>query len=560
MAVSKITIVSREMKEKMARTVKEKRKVSQAASQFGMVATASPTATDAGVTILARGGNAVDAAVAAAFCLGVTEPQASGIGGQSMALLYFAEEGRTVALDGSSRAPLGFSPRNIPKKPLIKGLKASTLPSTPAVLGYLLDTYGTMSLSEVLEPAVSAATYGFPISALQHRFIKRESKELLKDPICAARFFNEGRPLGARDTLRQPELGACLLQMAKEGWEDFYRGGISDKIIEDMEDRGGLLSRIDLNRIPLPVERPVLRGKYRGYRIRTFPPPGSGRALIAIMNILENFDPKELSPDSPDGAIILALSFWRALRDRDRTPSDPDIFPQLKKKPMLRERYAQRVAQQIRMVSDREKPGQAEAVENPGETTHLSVVDGRGNAVAITQSIELIFGSKRAAKDLGFFYNNYMSTFNYKDMVHPHYLLPGAAPWSSVAPTMVFRGKKPILVLGSPGSERITTAIALVISRMIDGKESLEGAVAGPRLHTTREGHVHIELSRFAPEVREALEGSNLMVVKKGSYSFYLGAVQAVQYPNRPGSPYVGIADPRRDGTARGPDGIFTGE
>lgn len=541
------------------RTEKVKRKVRMGTSALGMVSTASPAATNAGVRILEKGGNAVDAAVAAAFCLGVTEPQASGIGGQSMALLYFAETERTVALDGSSRAPLGFSPRNIPKKPLIKGLKASTLPSTPAVLGYLLDTYGTMSLSEVLEPAVTAALEGFPISALQHRFIRREAKELLKDPICSARFFNEGRPLGARDTLRQPELGACLSRMAKEGWEDFYRGAIAEKIIEDMEEREGLLSRIDLNRIPVPVERPVLRGKYRGYRIRTFPPPGSGRALIAIMNILENFEPRELKPDTADGAIILALSFWRALRDRDRTPSDPDIFHQLKRKPMLKERYAQRVAQQIRMVSDHEKPRQSDAAKNPGETTHLSVADSRGNAVAITQSIELIFGSKRTARDLGFFYNNYMSTFNYRDMIHPHYLLPGASPWSSVAPTMVFKKRSPFLVLGSPGSERITTAIALVISRMIDGKETLEGAVAGPRLHTTREGHVHIELPRFGPEVGEALAGSNLRIVKKSSYSFYLGSVQAVQYPTRPGNPFVGVADPRRDGTAKGPDNIKAG-
>jgi gamma-glutamyltranspeptidase/glutathione hydrolase len=277
------------------------------------------------------------------------------------------------------------------------------------------------------------------------------------------------------------------------------------------------------------------------------------------MNILENFEPKELNPDSPDGAVILALSFWRALRDRDRTPSDPDLFPQLKKKPMLRERYAQRVAQQIRMVSNRNRTQPDGAAKNQGETTHLSVVDGRGNAVAITQSIELIFGSKRTARDLGFFYNNYMSTFNYRDMIHPHYLLPGASPASSVAPTMILKKNAPFLVLGSPGSERITTAIALVISRMIDGKESLEGAVWGPRLHTTREGHVHIELSRFAPEVREALAGSNLMVVKKGSYSFYLGAVQAVQYPARQGNPYKGVADPRRNGTAKGPDRIQTG-
>ncbi len=535
---------------------RERRTVSQAASPFGMVATGSPAATKAGVAILKRGGNAVDAAVAAAFCLGVTEPQASGLGGQSMGIIHLAEEGKTIAIDGSSRAPLGFSPTHIPKKPLVRGLSASTLPSTPAVLCYLLENYGSMSLSEVLEPAIEEARNGFPISSLQHRLILRESKELLKDPLCAQRFFKDGRALHARERLFQPELAACLEKLAINGWEDFYRGEIAEKIIRDMEARGGLLSRVDLNRIPVPQERPALKGRYRKFRLRTFPPPGSGRALVAILNILENFAPDELSPDSPAGATVLALSFWRALSDRDRMPFDPDIFFQAKEKPMLGEKYARKIAGQIRIVTP---GGSAGAPGGEGETTHLSVVDATGNAVAITQSIEFIFGSKRTAKDLGFFYNNYMSTFNYKDMVHPHYLLPGAAPWSSVAPTLVFRGKKPFLVLGSPGSERITTTIAQVISRMVDGGESLAEAVGGARLHATRDGRVHIEYSRFSPATREALKLAGLKVRKRSSYSFYLGSVQAVRYPSRPGEPFQGVADPRRDGRAMGPDSIVSG-
>lgn len=540
----------------MARPEKEKRKVSNDTSPFGMVATGSPAATEAGVSILKKGGNAVDAAVSAAFCLGVTEPQASGLGGQSMAILHLADVGKTIAIDGSSRAPLGISPTNIPKKPLLLGLSASTLPSTPAVLGYLLDTYGTMSLPEVLEPAIERARNGFPISSLQHRLIVREAKRLQSDPICAQRFFKNGRALTARERLLQPELAACLEKMAKEGWEDFYRGEIAEKIIHDMQDRGGLLSRVDLNRIPVPLERPVLRGRYRKFRIRTFPPPGSGRALVAILNILENFSPDEISPDTPAGATILALSFWRALRDRDRMPFDPDIFFQAKEKPMLGEKYARKIAGQIRIVTP--STG-GEAKEGGGETTHLSVTDASGNAVSITQSIELIFGSKRIARDLGFFYNNYMSTFNYRDMIHPHYLIPGAPPWSSVAPTMVFRGKKPFLVLGSPGSERITTTIAQVISRMVDGGESLAEAVGGPRLHATRDGRVHIESPRFSPATGEALRMAGLKVRKRSAYSFYLGSVQAVRYPARPREPYQGVADPRRDGKAMGPNSIPSG-
>jgi len=537
----------------MKKTFTEK-KASIAQSPYGMVSTASGIATDAGVKILEKGGNAVDAAVAAAFCLGVTEPHASGIGGQSMVLLHLADSGSTIALDGSSRAPFAVSPMHVPKKPLTIGLQASTVPSTPAVLGYLLEHYGKLTLQEVLEPSIAAARDGFKITALQHRLIKLEAEELRKDPLAANVFLKDGRPLHAGEILCQEELASCLKRMADEGWQDFYHGEIGRKILDDMQSRGGQITEADLSQIPVPIERPFLETSYRDYTARIYPPPGAGRALGQILNILGNFHPEELQPGSPVAAVIMALATHSALQSRERWPIDPAIYKQLRKRRMLHKDYAKEIARRIRMVLPPEGTKRFDLPETSGETTHLSVADHQGNAVGITQSIELVFGCKRTARGLGFFYNNYMSTFNYKDMTHPYYLLPGAFPWSSVAPTLIFKGRRPLFLLGSPGSERIAPTLAQVITGLIDAKQSLGDAVNNPRLHCTHKGTVHIEADRFHPDVLDALAQAGLQVKKRAAYSFYLGCVQAVQLPEKKNNPFIGVADPRRDGRAGAPE------
>ncbi|KPJ60968.1 MAG: gamma-glutamyltransferase [Latescibacteria bacterium DG_63] len=530
-----------------------KRKPSVATSSLGMVSTASSVATDAGVRMLKAGGNAVDAAVAAALCLGVSEPQASGLGGQTMALLYLDDGQRAIAVDGSSRAPFGVDPTKIPKKPITVGLAASTVPSTPATLGYLLETYGKLSLDQVLEPAIEAAKDGVRVTHLMHDLIKRESDHLSRDSLASRRFFRDGRPLAAGSLLIQPELARCLETLARQGWRDFYHGGIASGIISDMEKRGGLLCLVDLAQVPVPLERPVLQGRYRRLHLATFPPPGAGRALVEILNILETFEPEEIRLDSPDANVILAHVFMNALRDRDKRPVDPDIYTQSRRKRMVDKRYAERIAERIRKVTGILPPDPT-APPVAGETTHLSVADADGNVVGITQSIEFVFGSKRANPAFGFFYNNYMATFHYKDMTHPYYLLPGASPWSSVAPTLLFRKRKPWLTLGSPGSERIASALAQVITRVVDAGMPLDEAIGAPRLHASQAGTILIEKKRFHPAILDALERVGFELTKRGAYSFYLGCVQAIQLPLTRREMFVGVADPRRDGSAKGPE------
>ncbi len=540
--------------------VSGQRKISTDKSSYGMVSTASGKATEAGVAILEAGGNAVDAAVAAALCLGVSEPQASGIGGQSMGLVYLREEDRVFAVDGSSRAPFHIQPTRLGSRPMKLGLKSSTVPSTPSMLGVLHERYGRLPLKEVMLPAIRTALDGFRLSSLQSRLLKDHADALRGDSLIETRYFREGHPAEAGTIIRQPELADTLETMAHSGWQAFYTGDIGRQITRDMQSRGGLITEMDLAQIPMPIERDPLGGSYRGLRVYTFPPPGAGRVLIQLLNILEEFPPELLNPEEPAGALIYALAFRFALNDRKKMPVHPDYYSEAANQMMTEKGYGQELAKRIERIGTYVMGEGFTAPPTSGETTHLSVMDRQGNAVGITQSVELVFGSKAMADQLGFFYNNYMSAFEYEDMTHPYFLLPGGKPWSSVAPTLLFQNGDPLLLLGSPGSERISTSLAQVITRVVDHHLSLEEAIAAPRFHASGNGTLLIELKRFSSDVIDVLEQSRFVVKKRGAYSFYLGCVQGVQAPAPGETQYIGVADPRRDGRAKGPKTIMKEE
>ena len=507
-----------------------------AASRGGMVATAHFKATDAAASVLKDGGNAVDAAVTAAFALGVCEPAASGLGGQTMALLYLKEEKKTIALDGSSRAPHRVPPGELEKKELLRGHRATTVPSTPAVLDYLLRTYGTLTLSRVLEPSIELAEKGFRITELMHALSQREVKHLRAG--SAAPLFlknNKSYPFGG--VFRQPVLAATLKRLAEKCVEDFSQGEIARDIHDDMVANDGFIRDDDLAQIPWPIERRPLTCRFNGLRVHTFGEPGAGRALVEMLNVVDKFPANKRNPDTPGGALLLSEIIRRANIDRQDRPIDPHFYPQVQTKHMLTDEYASLVKKQIRA-----------RIKTHGDTTHLSVMDGQGNVVALTQSIERVFGSFEASPKLGFLYNNYMSAFEYKDITHPNYLRPAAAPWASVAPTIVFRGSRPWLAIGSPGSERITSAIMQVLIRL--QYQSPYDAVAAPRLHCSVGGRVSIEASRMRDDIPRLLEKRGFNVDLRDPYSFYLGSVQLVVSEK---GEFIGVADPRRDGSAAGP-------
>ena len=514
------------------------------ASPRGMVAAQHYLATQAGVEMLELGGNAIDAAVASAFALGVCEPAASGIGGQTMMLIHLAEEGRTIALDGSSKAPHRATLDAVETKASrLRGHRATTVPSTPATLGYALEKYGTLKLSQVMAPAIRLAKGGCPVSALQEALTRRELKNLRAG--TAAPFFLKGgkRPYRAGEIFKQPVLATTLSRLARYGIKVFYQGSVAKKIHRDMQAHDGLLHLDDLAQVPWPIERRPISCKFRGHRVLTFPPPGAGRTLVEMLHILENFPEKLWSSETPKGAILLAECIRQAFIDRQDRPHDPHHYHQVDHKKMLSPVYARKLAEQIRKrMRKPRKPG-------GGETTHLSVMDRQGNAVALTQSIERVYGSFAASPELGFLYNNYMSCFETDDMTHPYYLHPTAEPWASVAPTIVFRGRRPWLTIGSPGSDRITPSIAQVLLRLHAGQSPFD-AVDAPRLHCTLKGEVSLEAARMRDDIPAALLKHGFTVNERDPYSFYLGCVQMVL---RERGLFTGVADPRRDGSAAGP-------
>ncbi|GAB4353514.1 MAG: gamma-glutamyltransferase [Gammaproteobacteria bacterium] len=509
-------------------------------SKQGMVATQHYHATEAGAAMLAKGGNAVDAAVAAAFALGVVEPAASGLGGQTMMLLHLAEGGRKFCLDGGSRAPHRTPPGGLERSEQLRGHRACTVPSTPAVLAWALKHYGTKSLAEVMEPAIVLAEEGYRVSPLQHYITRREAKHLRNHP--AGEFFLKGGaspwPIGSR--FRQPVLAETLRRLANAGIEDFYQGSIAREIHEDMVANDGLIRDDDLAQIPWPVERRPLATHFGNNRIFTFGPPGAGRTLIEALNLLHQFPEAGRDPDTPDGALLLAHVIRKANLDRSDRPDDPTLFAQELElgEDITDIEYAKRVARRLRR-----------RIKSQGETTHLSVMDASGNAVALTQSIERVYGSFTATPGLGFLYNNYMSAFEYQDIAHPYYLRPNAVPWASVAPTLVFRGREPWLAIGSPGSERIVSAILQVLLRLERGANPFD-AVEAPRMHCSIKGKVSLEATRMRDDIPELLGRHGFEIDVRDPYSFYLGCVQLVL---REKGEFVGVADPRRDGSASGP-------
>jgi gamma-glutamyltranspeptidase/glutathione hydrolase len=509
-----------------------------AASHHGMAATAHYRATEAAVEILEAGGNAVDAAVAAAFALGVCEPAASGLGGQTMMLIHDAASRRTFALDGSSRAPNRAAPDATPTRAeRLRGYRATTVPSTPAALGYALQAYGTLKLRQVLQPAIRLAEHGSDVTLLQFALTRRERKALRKGT-AAPFFLRDGtRPYPAGKTLRQPVLAETLKRLAAKGIKDFYRGGIAALIHADMERNGGLLHRDDLAQIPQPIERRPVTTRYEGMRIFSFPPPGAGRTLIEMLNVYQQLAAPLRNLETPRGALALAEVIRRAFLDRQDRPFDPSFFQQISGQRMLKPEYAKQLARQV-----------ARRIKTHGETTHLSVMDRAGNVVALTQSIERVYGSCAVTPELGFLYNDYMSAFEYEDISHPYYLRPNAVPWASVAPTIVFRGRRPWLAIGSPGSDRITPSILQVLLRL--QYMTPLAAVDAPRLHCSLKGKVSLEASRMRDDIPVALERHGLEVDRRDPHSFYLGCVQMVL---REQDEFVGVADPRRDGSAGGP-------
>lgn len=524
-----------------------------AASDAGMVASAFPDATDAGAEILAQGGNAVDAAVATGFALCVCEPQGSGLGGQSLGLVHF--EGQTVAVDGSSRVPSLTHHEQLENGDRKLGHRATTVPSTPAFYKWIHQRWGQLAWSTVLAPAVRIARDGYAITELQSRLQRDRIADFDAVPNrSGARYFlaDDGSAHHPGAIFRQSHLADVLDEIARAGIDAFYSGEIAAQIDADMKANDGLLRADDLALVPWPIERKAVRRRYRSVLIETMPPPGAGTVLLLVMMLLNRLPSRFLRAGSEEMHHYLAETMRKAFLYRKDRRFDANTYPQVTDRVLVSNRFVDALASTVRAEIDPELPRFDPEGEDIEDTTHFSVMDAEGNTVSVTQSVELVYGSKAAADGLGFLYNNYLMALETKDPSHPYYLRPNAIPWSTAAPTIVHTRGKPWLALGSPGSERIFSTLAQVLTNVVDGSLPLDDAVERPRMHCSIGGRLQLEAGRFRPEVVSYLLGEGYNLVERDDFAFELGCAQAVmRCQTRPG--FQGVADPRRDGTAGGP-------
>jgi len=420
----------------------------------GVVAAAHPLAAKVGAEILARGGNAVDAAVATAFALGVVEPYASGIGGEGVMVISLAD-GTEVAIDYKSVAP-GHVTLEGTDTSVKLGPKGTCVPGVVAGLALALEKYGTMSLAEVLEPAIRLAREGFPIDEVfvdvmaAHDFYEN----IVDDPEISSIFLKDGLIPDVGTVITNPELAHAYELIAQQGPEVFYEGEIAEAIVQATE---GWITKEDLAQYT-PREMEPVRGDYRGYEVLSAPPPVGGTTLIEALNILENFDLSGYSYTDPEAIHLIAESLLLASADRYRYVGDPAFFA-VPIKGLTSDAYARERAELIRLdavIPPREAPAggpfQYEYLEEhaaiysvPEEatslsTTHVSVVDKEGNAVSLTQTLSYFWGSQVFVSGYGFFLNNELHNFNRYDPTDPtdlNEIAPYKRPRTLIAPTIV---------------------------------------------------------------------------------------------------------------------------
>ena len=514
----------------------------KATRRLAAVATAFPLATEAALEILRAGGNAADAAAAAAWALCVCEPAASGLGGQTLVLVHLAD-GRTRVIDGHSRAPAAASCALIGKDQQRHGYRSATVPSTPATLDHFQRRYGTMSRQRVMAPAIRIAEQGYAITPLQHRQLQWVAGRL-RNSAAGDLFLRGGDALPAGHVFRQEKLARTLRRLAETGIADFYTGSAARLIVADMQRNGGLISAEDLATCGSPMEREPISLTYRGHRVLSVPPPGGGLDLLLALKILERLVPGARQSSEARWQEAIALTTSAVFREREARPLVPEEVGAGALAELLSDARATRLADEIAGVAR----GPAVAAEEPGDTTHLAVSDTQGNVVMLTQSIQSVFGAKVAHPELGFVYNNYLRTC--PRGAHPYALRGGGRPRSNACPTLVLGrdGDAPFLALGSAGSRRIISSVLQTASAVIDRGMDAVAAIAAARVHGLLGRKVWIERPAASEALLARLRARDREPVIRGRQSYVMGAVQALHFPTC--GELVAAADPRRDGAA----------
>jgi len=543
-------------------------------SKKGMVVTAHPAASEAGLEMLRKGGNAIDAMVASSFAVSVVRPQSTGIGGGGFLLLYDPKTKTTRAYDFRERAPLKatrdmyidkngnpidfvFEGKSIPRASLNGHLAAGT-PGIVHGLVELQKEFGRLPLAEVMAPAIKLAREGFPVYPSLASALQRRKEVMQHFPATQAIFFRDGNTLAEGDLLVQNDLAWSLEQIAEHGHHAFYQGEIAKRIVAEMQRSGGLISKEDLAAYKT-IQREPLRSKYRNYQIVTMPPPSSGGVHISqMLNIMEAYNLRQLGYGNVDYYNYLIEAMRYAYADRAHYLGDPD-FVDIPVSDLISKEYANNIRANIvpGKAADSLKIGRPPlpAPESPS-TTHLSVMDESGMIASSTQTVNFLVGSGAVVPGTGIILNNEMDDFSIRPGLPNAYglvgnqaneIAPSKTMLSSMTPTIVFQGDQPYLTLGSPGGSRIINAILQVIIHQIDFNMSLADAVHSPRIHHQwLPDKVWFEQSSALDQTVEALRGIGYDIELS---PMSVGDIQAIGFD---GKQMTGVSDSRSDGKPLG--------
>jgi gamma-glutamyltranspeptidase/glutathione hydrolase len=528
-------------------------------AQHGMVVAQESRAARIGVEILDRGGNAVDAAVAVGFAMAVTYPRAGNLGGGGFMVIHLADGNRNTTIDYRETAPaastqdmfLDAQGNPDPKKSRDSGL-AVGVPGTVAGLALAEQKYGSgkFTLADLLAPAIQLADQGFPVEDDTADSLVTSHERLGQWPSSADIFLNGDQPLQEGDRLIQSDLANTLRAIAKNGPSGFYEGSTATEIADGVRSAGGIMTAADLANYHA-IERPAVRGTYRGYDIVSMPPPSSGGvALIEMLNILEGYDLAKLGRGD-EALHYMIEAMRRAYADRAAFMGDSDTV-KMPLAGLMSKAYAASLRDSI---TERATPSANVRAGKPADyegqnTTHFSVIDRDGNAVSNTYTLNFSYGLGLVADGTGVLLNNELDDFTAKPGASNAFGLvgytanlpgPNKRPLSSMTPTIVLKDGKPVLITGSPGGSRIITAVLQIITNVIDFHMPIDKAVSAPRLHEQWQPDQVLVEPGFDPAVLAALKSRGHKIVPTQPHT------EAQSIAVTPQG-YVGAADPRTRG------------
>ncbi|MEC8453798.1 MAG: gamma-glutamyltransferase, partial [Pseudomonadota bacterium] len=514
----------------------------------GMVASHNQLSSEIAADILAKGGNAIDAGAALGFALAVTLPRAGNIGGGGFMLVHVAALNRTIAIDFRETAPTAASQDmffddngNVVLDQTYRfSHKSSAVPGSVAGLAHIVENYGSMTLAEVLEPAIRLARDGIEVTYDLAADLAR-SQRLKNNPASLRKFYKpDGSNYEVGELWKQPDLAWTLSEIAEHGVEAFYSGSVAKKIVADMEAHNGLITMQDLADYKV-VEREPVRGSFRGYEIAAMPAPSSGGThVIQMLNILENFPLAKMGPESADTLHIMAEAMKFSYADRSKYLGDPD-FVEVPTEILISKKYASDIAAKISMeralTSDEIAPGQLSIYESD-ETTHYSVVDDQGNMVGNTYTLMFTFGSGVVIEGTGILMNNNMGNFTLRSDIPDAFGLmgsennlirPNRRPVSSMSPVLVSKNGQPILMTGSPGGSKIISANMQMVLNVVEFGMNIADAAVAPRIHHQWKPDVLEIESGISPDTVSRLidRGQNINFSQR---SAGMGSLQTVMW------------------------------